>query len=281
MPRPISKFCLTIPRYSIKDVLITILKHELSAKKFVVSKEVHHLPAMGAEEEHLHAYFELDPDTQITAIDEVRQWIQNGFIQVAGEENAPKGFDIQSAKRPDKWLKYITKVSMQLACNRAALWRGFLDKHTPKRFWQVSDFMNYRPSGRLNTFFISNFRKISNPLLSTSVLSNSTCDTKYGAYHSPGPLTQLIQSLSPIQTSGDLSNAYGLISEDANQGPYSCSNSQQSIEMSLGSKNSKHGGNPGKMLMETQVGPLRKHTQPWSVRRMQVKRLLLDIYALV
>lgn len=121
MPRPISKFALTIPRYSDKDVLITILRHELESKRWVVSTEVHHLPdqaeavgtgqAENGREQHLHCYFELDPDTQVTEIDEVRQRLKDGFVQVAGEENAPKGFDIQSAKRPDKWLKYITKVS--------------------------------------------------------------------------------------------------------------------------------------------------------------------------
>lgn len=76
---------------------------------------------MGTTESHLHAYFELDPDAQSTQIDEVRQWIKDAFVQVAGEEDAPKGFDIQSAKRPDKWLKYITKVS--IAWDRAAFGR--------------------------------------------------------------------------------------------------------------------------------------------------------------
>lgn len=112
MPRPISKFALTVPRFEYKDVLHTILHYELQASVYAISAETHTEANDSSTTKHLHAYFELDPDTADTTIDNVRQWLHSSFQAVAGEENAPKGFDIQSAKRPDKWLCYITKVGL-------------------------------------------------------------------------------------------------------------------------------------------------------------------------
>lgn len=116
MPRPISKFALTIPRYAEKDVLITILRHELQSTSWLVAAEEHHdQPAEGeayalaSRKTHLHAYFELNPDAVDTEIETVRQRLHSAFHAITGEESP--GFDIQSAKRPDKWIKYITKVS--------------------------------------------------------------------------------------------------------------------------------------------------------------------------
>lgn len=112
MPRPISKFALTVPRFNSKDVLYTIFTYEFRTKVFAISKELHSTSSVaGQEEEHLHAFFELDPDSEDTAIDSVRQRLHS-LIQAITNQDI--GFDIQSAKRPDKWLKYITKVSTNI-----------------------------------------------------------------------------------------------------------------------------------------------------------------------
>lgn len=112
MPRPISHFALTIPRFEHHDVLEQALVHEMLCTTYVISTEPHEEPTtLDQSSFHLHAYFLLDPESTCTQIDNVRQRLHSAFQALAGEE-APSGFDIQPAKRPEKWLCYITKVSI-------------------------------------------------------------------------------------------------------------------------------------------------------------------------
>lgn len=115
MPRPITKFALTIPHYNCVEVVKLILEHELLAKTFIISTEQHLQVLEGNAEdgkEHVHAYFEL-PATESddeTALPTIRERLCSGFQAITDTEG-PAGFDIQACKHPDKWIKYITKVS--------------------------------------------------------------------------------------------------------------------------------------------------------------------------
>lgn len=293
MPRPISKFALTIPRYSDKDVLSVILSNEFNAKAFAISKEEHHQNALPSQEKwHLHAYFELDPNTCSTEINSVRERLHSAFQAVTGE--AGPGFDIQSAKRPEKWLKYITKVSTLnrfretnhppwgCAPNpRLTLRPWGLRPQTPRVVWNSYDLI-----GALHGTLVANsvfcaYRKILTQLLSESILAPSTCASKSSACPNSHPLTQLTPSLSPILINGDLLNECGMTFGDENQKPSPDNNCHPFGWDVCGINSSSSGSADGTTMKETPVGALRNHTQPWSVRRTQVKRLLQEIYALI
>lgn len=119
MPRPITKYFLTVPHFSDKHSVEIILKHELLAKTYIISTEQHFSSDVlegNAEHgsQHVHAYFELQSVTEDeSSLSTIRERLCSGFQAVAGEE-APSGFDIQACKHPDKCIKYITKVGYHL-----------------------------------------------------------------------------------------------------------------------------------------------------------------------
>jgi len=121
MPRAITKFALTIPHFSHKDVLEIVLQHELLCTTYCISSERHATNSTNTDaDEHIHAYFELNPEVTDTDINTVRERLHCG-LQAVADQAAPNGFDIQSAKRPDKWLKYITKVSSMIETTQGGL----------------------------------------------------------------------------------------------------------------------------------------------------------------
>jgi len=75
-------------------------------------------------------------------------------------------------------------------------------------------------------------------------------------------------------------NRCGDSSDKENQDPL-CALIYQASENARHGFNSSGNGSTDGMLTETPVGASRNHMLPWSVRRMQVKRLLQDIYALI
>lgn len=118
MPRELHNFLLTIPHFDQVDVVETILKHEFLCKQYIISTEEHHEQAESILEQnaqnvqrHIHSFFKLDDGPGlITDLSSIRERLHRSLQAVAGEENAPPGFDIQACKRPDKCITYITKV---------------------------------------------------------------------------------------------------------------------------------------------------------------------------
>jgi hypothetical protein len=109
MPKPASKFALTIPHFGEKEVVRLTLEH-LPSPKYLISVEKHHElhKPLETSELHIHAFFELPPNTA-NDLPTVREILLQALQSLAGDD-APTGFDIQQCKRPPQWIKYCTKV---------------------------------------------------------------------------------------------------------------------------------------------------------------------------
>ena len=86
MPKALHNFFLTVPHFEYKDVISTILEHELQANSYVVSTEKHESLET---EQHIHAYFQLPYEAFLpTLLQQI-----NESLKLLCAEDAPRDRD--------------------------------------------------------------------------------------------------------------------------------------------------------------------------------------------